>query len=529
MDALALKSELEQLSGEQQRVVDLIVRERRSVFVTGSAGTGKSRVLSVAKKASEAANLTVGLTAPTGAAALLIGGQTIHRFSGIEKANQSAAFYIAKMAAKGKKKMSRAWHNIRETNVLFIDECPMIPHRVWKLLDEVYREVRRRPEEPFGGMQIVALGDFLQLPPVDRGALYLFQTREWTGVFVRQIELKQIFRQKDARFIGLLQRMRVGELTQEDLDTLRSRVGIKLEHPEGMEPLLITSLNAEVDQRNQRGLDALPGPRVSFEGIMEARHMDADGYQAEDLKKNCNAPRVLQLKVGAHVRFLLNRPDGSLWNGTSGVVIGFKKNPPKEGTSDSRQYLASPGFAQKWDADHTEVTVRFETGLVETVKRNPYMWVDEYNAWKRLIWKQFPLALNYAQTVHRSQGMSVQRAYIAMKTMFECGMAYTALSRVCSLEGVGLLDFDPRVIRADKPVVEYYRNLESLGYVQPVREIPKGLISSFFSGVKKEKPQPKRSAEDSVEHSVVKKAKMEVLDLTLDEPRIVELRRFANE
>lgn len=302
---------------EGQQTIVATVLEGKNVFFTGSAGTGKSHVLRICVDAirrnlasrtgnTEYANDALHVTAPTGIAACNIGGTTIHSFAGIGKGDLDTASLIKKV--KSNRQAKERWKQCR---VLVIDEISMLEADLFDKLEAIARTIRNR-DEPFGAIQLVLCGDFFQLPPVGLSgkkggqqmhpAHFCFESQSWKMCISESIVLDQIFRQKDQRFVNILNEIRKGQVSPESEAALKSagkEVAELRRSNSDIKPTLLYALNKDVDRINEQELQKCKGEERAF--------ISKDSGQPnfiEQLKRNCNAPERLKLRVGAQVILL---------------------------------------------------------------------------------------------------------------------------------------------------------------------------------------------------------------------------------
>lgn len=389
-----------------------------SAFLTGEPGSGKTHTIARYCAWLRARGIEPAITASTGIAATHLHGMTVHAWSGIgihEKATDAIVDAIA-----SKEHVAR---RIQKTSVLIIDEISMLSADTFDLIDAVCREVRRS-DLPFGGMQVVLVGDFFQLPPVrGRGseASFAFTAQAWKALNPIVCYLEEQHRQEDPRFLSVLSTIRRAEDDPGVASALLSREADEDTELEDI-PRLHTH-NADVDRVNEDRLARLPGASKVFR--MSAR---GGAPLIESLKRGCLSPETLVLKDGAVVMGTKNIPTIGLANGTLGVVVGFGRD-------------GSP-------------TIETRDGRTITVQ--PVEWVIEEQGKVKAAITQVPLRLAWAMTVHKSQGMSMDAAAIDLARAFEYGQGYVALSRVRSLDGLYLLGWSedalrihPDVLRAD--------------------------------------------------------------------------------
>ncbi|EFJ23459.1 hypothetical protein SELMODRAFT_451567 [Selaginella moellendorffii] len=422
-------------SPEQLRVLEAVCN-RQSVFVTGSAGTGKSYILERAIQVLRTVYhpSAVYVTASTGIAACAIGGTTFHAFAGVG-IGLSKKEQLVDMVMRSKEKKQR-WLNAA---ALVIDEISMIDAELFDKVDFVGRAVRRSKER-FGGLQLIVTGDFFQLPPVQKPGetkSFVFSAKCWKECFDLQMELTQVFRQSDREFVGMLNEIRRGECSFATETRLKSCTSIST--APGIEPTRLYPRRADVDRENEQKLRSLnPSSKsVTFSAKDSGRTQMLNGSRAE---------AEITLAIGAQVMLIKNLgTEQGLVNGARGIVVGFT-------APEKSELRISPGGGLP--------VVRFNhSGSSEWIIR-PEAWSvmeGEVEVAKRL---QLPLILAWALSVHKCQGMTLDCVETDLSRTFEYGMVYVALSRVRSLHGLRLLGFDPLKIRVHPEVVTFYDQLK---------------------------------------------------------------------
>ncbi|XP_052521751.1 ATP-dependent DNA helicase PIF1 [Tympanuchus pallidicinctus] len=410
-----------QLSVEQEAVLGA-VRSGKSVFFTGCAGTGKSFLL---KKivGSLPPNSTYA-TASTGVAACHIGGTTLHAFAGIGSGKAPLEQCIQLAERPG---VRQHWLACQR---LIIDEISMVDGKFFDKLEAVARAVRKR-DEPFGGIQLIICGDFLQLPPVCKAneeTTFCFQAKSWRKCIHVNMELTEVRRQTDKTFISLLSAVRLGRCTEEVISLLTQTATNRSER-DGILATRLCTHNDDVELTNERRLRQLSGDLHAFEAL------DSDPMLVKLIDTQCPVGGRVELKVGAQVMLAKNLDvSQGLVNGARGIVVGFEteqKGLPK---------------------------VRFLCGVTRVIKLA--RWLFKGPSGIHLSRQQLPLKLAWAISIHKSQGMSLDSVEISLSRVFESGQAYVALSRARSLAGLRVLDFDPKVVRADPTVLQFYRQLK---------------------------------------------------------------------
>jgi hypothetical protein len=383
-----------------------------AMFLTGAAGTGKScaleRIIECLRK--QLGRKRVIVTGTTGIAAANIGGVTLHRAMGIGVHRMPASVCATKMAPKTK----IAWQH---ADVLVIDETSML-HAWWlDQCDGTLRIVRREPARPFGGLRLIFVGDFLQLPPVGKDGLveFAFQSAVWREVKPVRAELTTVHRCTDNRFTRLLAAVRLACLSPEDEAFLRLRVVGHDKCKDIPGATYLYSTNAAVDAHNTRELAKLPGSDMLYEAE------DETGEAA--VLDTIAVPRVLTLKTGAEVLLLVNLDvRAKQYNGARAKVEQLTSN---------------------------RVAVRFtETGQVVELQRHRFL--VEKGDTVLASRTQFPLRLAYAITSHRAQGLTISGAVVMSidRSVFECGQAYSMLSRIRHPSQLLLREFHAECIRA---------------------------------------------------------------------------------
>jgi len=423
---------MESCTEEQRAAVEAVLRGE-SVFITGPGGTGKSYILDTLYKEFRTIGKTITITAMTGCAALLIGphAKTLHSWAGIGLGRGSLSSIVQSIHTNGRKKK-----NWKKTDCLVIDEVSMMTPQLLSLLDDVGKSVRKCWNKPFGGLQLVFVGDFYQLPPVCRSGekmSFAFESPIWKQVVEKTYVLTQIHRQKDPVFQKVLGEARQGELSEESFQILLERKAAKWKgNP--IRPTMLFTRNDDINTINQSYLGKLAGEEQVFTAITEAppnmSPVDV-GYQVQRLDKDAPYEPTLTLKVGAQVMLVHNtNPDLGLVNGSRGVVTGF----------DAIDGVPRVKFMSCFDPRRVEVAT-WESDGDHPVKR-----------------KQIPLRLAYALTIHKAQGASLDSALIDVgSATFEYGQAYVALSRVRSLEALYVHDIERAAFRVHPAVKEFYR------------------------------------------------------------------------
>ncbi len=408
----------------QKEALD-ILKMGKNVFLTGEAGSGKTFVLNEYVNYLKSHAVSVAVTASTGIAATHLGGQTIHSWSGLGVRDSLTDRDIDDMMQK-----SYLYKRFDQTKVLIVDEVSMLHHFRLDMLEWLCRQFKHN-EKPFGGMQVILCGDFFQLPPVTRGEIlesqFAFKATSWQDAGFSVCYIFEQHRQKDGEYLKILNEIRQNEVSRKTRDILDSHLQKKSDSEKDRTKLF--THNIDVDIINDKYLSLISGPEKQYP-------MSSRGSRnlVETLKKSCLSPEILHLKVGAKVMFTKNDPAGNFVNGTLGVVESFG------------------AFGQPF--------IRTLSGRLITA--TPMTWQIEEDGKIKAEVTQLPLRLAWAITVHKSQGMSLDRVEVDLSKSFTHGMGYVALSRVRSLEGMKLLGLNEMSLRVDPEVLEMDKKFQEM-------------------------------------------------------------------
>lgn len=395
-----------------------------NVYLTGSAGSGKTHLLNQYIDYLRKHDVEVAVTASTGIAATHMNGVTIHSWSGLGIRDSISDAELDELEEK-----KYLWNRFEQTKVLVIDEISMLHHFRLDLVDRVCRFFKRN-DAPFGGLQVVLCGDFFQLPPVSRSyeedAQFAYRSETWQNMDLQICYLHEQFRQNDANFLEVLAAIRARNVSEATRDHLRSRY--QKEPEVAARATKLYTHNVDVDAINEAELMKLKTPLREFRMSDKGR-----GPLVETLKKSCLAPETLRIKEGAQVMFVKNNFEAGYANGTLGKVVGFEPDGgvPIVETVSGKRIVASP---IEWKIDEAGKTLAELT--------------------------QVPLRLAWAITVHKSQGMSLDAVEVDLSKSFEMGMGYVALSRVRSLSGLKLLGINEMALAVHPEVFEFDQVLQ---------------------------------------------------------------------
>lgn len=399
-----------------------ILKTGANVFLTGEPGSGKTHTVNAFVDWLRASGIEPSVTAATGIAATHVGGMTLHAWSGIGISESLSPADVDRIASK-----EHIAKRIQKAKVLIIEEISMLSAATFEMADAICREVRR-VDAPFGGLTVVLVGDFFQLPPVSRNreVLFAYASPLWRELNPLMCYLTEQYRQDDTDFLSILSAIRSGEVEEFHYEELMRRHLDPGELPHDTPKLF--SHNADVDRINASELEKIPSTVKKFR--MSAKGKDT---LVEGLKRGCLSPEVLELKQGAAVMFTKNSPQGRFVNGTLGMVTG-------------------------WGADGYPIV---ETKSGQSVSTEPMEWQLEEQGKVKASVSQLPLRLAYAMTVHKSQGMSMDAAIMDLSKAFEYGQGYVALSRVRRLTGVYLAGLNQRALEVHPEILEKDRDFRA--------------------------------------------------------------------
>lgn len=398
---------------EQQLAFDLVSKTNRCLFITGKAGTGKTTFIQRLQKEIQK-NFVV--LAPTGIAAIAAGGQTVHSFF---------SFPMEVIGPHTKLEVSPSNKELlKHVDTIIIDEASMMRSDMVDGMDR-YLRIAFHNNMPFGGKQIVFVGDLYQLPPVVRrgsaddemlcdlygiGTPYFYKANVLKRMNLPKIEFQKIYRQTDRTFVRILNKMRIGEIGEEELNILNQHIS----NSDNLNDysVILTGFNKKAERINEVKLNALEGSEIIYTGIKN------DNFKSGD----CPAPEYLKLKIGAQVIFCRNDYTAKCANGTIAKVIKLEDDAIQVQLENGNQVRVVRATWESYERIYNRETRRIESKVVGS-------------------YCQFPLKLAWAITIHRSQGMTFDRMHFDLSGgTFAAGQAYVAISRMRSLDGLTLSD-----------------------------------------------------------------------------------------
>lgn len=517
---------LEALSDEQYSVYDLIVNKGENVFFTGPAGSGKTTLLKtiingLRKKYDAFSGVSayrVGVTASTGLAAMNLKGKTFHSFLNIGLGTLPAKTIADRI--KNKDFINGVWYGLQ---VLIIDECSLINCKLFDKLNEVAKLVKSN-NSPFGGIQLILVGDFYQLPPiienfdvlskigtvVDRADYddfkshrFAFCSSSWKECIKYEIELKEVHRQKtDSKFIEYLNEIRKGNITGE-INEEMNKLSRELNPVEGVKPTYLFPTKAKANNYNSEQMNKIKSKMFKYKAETTGKLKGTSEFMK--MADSCILPEFLNLKVGSQVMLVKNQFQHHLVNGTKGVVVDFIEIPfgiesipdeinipkkPKIKTVDGllgnvksfdlsnpKNFIGvfSPNaydirnFSQKSNSQAKSFpVVKFlrdpsdpTSTITVLVGVEEYSLEDVKKQEVLFCMSQIPLILSWAISIHKSQGQTYNFMKADLKNSFEFGQCYVAISRVTSRQGLQLLGWNKSLVKVNELVNAFYQRLKS--------------------------------------------------------------------
>lgn len=426
------------LNSEQKEALK-ILDGKENIFLTGAAGTGKSFLIRHYLKSLQTQQddfqKTCPILASTGAAAILVGGRTFHSFFGVGIL-EGGAHKTVERALENKKLKKR----LQKTKSVIIDEISMLSGTHLWVAERICRKAREN-SEPWGGIRIIGVGDFAQLPPVNPHGTekdWAFLDPVWEKTHFRPLILKIFMRSQHREFLEVLHRIRKGQLSPSVIDFLHSR---KIPLPRNFSGTRLFARRDAVENYNLQQLQELPSPSHTFPTLYIGKE-----NEVEKFKRQAPIPESLTLKEGALIMLRQNDVEGRWVNGSLGYIQAISED---------------------------ELLIELLSGREITVEKSDFTLLNA-DGTPVVIANNFPLTLAWAVTIHKAQGATLDQMQADLRGLWEPGQAYVALSRVASPEGLYLEGWHPRSFLADPRVSKFHSELDELASVCPL-SIPTNL------------------------------------------------------
>lgn len=423
-----------QLSGEQQAIHDKVVKDRKNLFITGCGGTGKSVLVEhivSSLRTIHGSDESVAVTGSTGRAAFNIRGCTFHSFAGIGLGVETIDVLLRRVQFNPS--TCTRW---KRTRAIVLDEVSMVDGKLFDKVETIARELCDSTK-PFGGIQLILVGDLLQLPPVNaRGdALMVFQADSWSKCISDYAKLSTVHRQANLEFVKALTCIRLGS-TNGLVDEFMKTVSRPVTYEDGLLPVNLYASKARTNAHNAMELDKLNTKEAVFKSRDRGRNVGA--------LDSCPAPDIVKLKVGCQVMLVKNLSK-HLVNGSVGTVLGFSTPeaafhrvtggnsgvvPLVRFTMADGKMFTKPIYDETWE-------IVMPNGTVQCSRT------------------QIPLILSWAMTIHKSQGHTIQRLRVDLAGVFEKGQTYTALSRSVGPDTLEVVNYSHSSVKIDVDTVNF--------------------------------------------------------------------------
>ena len=397
-----------------------IMKTGVNIYLTGSAGSGKTYLLNQYISYLDNHDIAVAVTASTGIAATHMNGMTIHGWSGI-----GVRDFMGERELEALEEKKYLWKRFDKARVLIIDEVSMLHGFQLDMIDKVCKRFKRSGR-PFGGLQVILSGDFFQLPPVEKSknvnptkSSMVYESEAWKILNPAICYLTEQHRQEDDVLTDILNTIRENKLEEKHYEHLDKCIDRELE---GMKATKLYTHNINVDSENELELSKINGNEKIF-------NMTTKGHEiiVDILKKSCLAYEQLHLKIGAEVMCIKNNFDKGYVNGSRGKIVGFENE-------------TSFPIVELYNGNRVTIA--------------PELWAIEEDGKVKASITQFPLRLAWAITIHKSQGMSLDNAEIDLRSTFTYGMGYVAISRVRKLSGIRLVGFTKESLLVNPKILE---------------------------------------------------------------------------
>lgn len=407
------------LSSCQEKAYQLLQNTNQNIFLTGRAGTGKSFLIREFLKTQERKRFPI--VASTGVAAVLIGGRTFHSFFGLGIMEGGLERTIDR-ALNDRRVLSR----LRNINGFVLDEISMISGEALLAAEAICRHARKKIQLPWGGARVIAVGDFSQLPPVNRFGQkrdWAFLGETWQNSDFHSVYLQTMMRTEDAEFLKILDQIRYGEITTEVQDFLNQKIDVDCLDEEAT---YIFPRRVMAERYNNQRLAQIDAPLSDF-----PTEYTGPVWAVNQLKKSAPVPENLKLKRGALVMIRVNDPGFQYVNGSVGIVEEILKN---------------------------KILIALKKGRLVELEQHSFSFLNADGDVVASA-KNFPLTLAYAMTIHKSQGVTLDNMVVDLRRLWEPGQAYVALSRLRCGMGLTLMGWDESSFQTDPEVIAFYQSL----------------------------------------------------------------------
>ena len=406
-----------------------IMKTGVNIYLTGSAGSGKTYLLNKYISYLDEHDIACAVTASTGIAATHMNGMTIHSWSGI-----GIRDFLDEKGLEQLEEKKYLWKRFEKARVLIIDEVSMLHASQLDMIEKVCRRFKRN-DKPFGGLQVILSGDFFQLPPINKSGNenesgMIYNSKAWVILNPAICYLEEQHRQEDNDLTEILNTIRSNSMEEKHFELLQGRVGAKLK--DDIKATKLYTHNVNVDDINNIELSLIKEDERICQMTTSGPEMLVD-----ILKKSCLAHEKLKLKIGAEVMCIKNNFEEGYVNGSRGKIIGFIK-------------------------ENGNPIVELYNG--KKIDLKPETWAIEEDGKIKASLSQIPLRLAWAITIHKSQGMSLDNAEIDLSRTFAYGMGYVALSRVRTLNGISLVGFNSDSLRVDPLILEFDQDLKNQSF-----------------------------------------------------------------
>lgn len=446
----------ENISYEQKLCLELSLK-RKSLFITGGPGTGKSYIVKKIINELNKNKLNILITASTGTAAYNINGFTVHRSLGLNHKPEKSQMYLKQDL-------------INSIDVIIIDEISMISCDLFDIIYEGINEIREK-NNINKKLQYILVGDFLQLPPVNKNnknIKFAFESKNWNKCIEEIINLKINYRNKNNKYLQILKNIRNGICTKEDEIFIKNLYNNNITYDDII-PTKIYTTNKEVDEENNKNLSRLKGKQYIYKMVYEKKDniedFNIEYINNDEINNNLDGLinefkyKIINLKIGAQIMITRNLTK-DIYNGSRGVIIGFKENYKINYNKIPEWKKENIHIIEKFikNNNNTLPIIKFENNKIITLEPLIYKYHGLYNTYINIL--QLPIKLGYAITVHKCQGMSLNKCIIKLNSVFVTGQVFVALSRVTNIKNVKVINFSRNKIYTNNKCISFYNLLK---------------------------------------------------------------------